>query len=181
MTKAKAPPSSGTPQSSAKARPRMRVVQAGGGSAPEPSGPRPHGPVTLFYNPKCSTSRKVLARLREVGLDPIVVDYLQTPPNALALAELARKAGLHPREMLRKKESVFAELGRTLDEYGAAAAIAAMVEHPILMERPIVVRGERALIARPPERVEEILGPPARVIPIRRLRRPKKGPAPGNA
>jgi len=131
--------------------------------------------VTIFHNPRCSTSRKVLARLREVGLDPIVVDYLADPPSALQLADIARKAGIHPRQMIRTKEPAFAALGRPLEDLGAAAAIAAMTEHPVLIERPIVMRGVRALVARPPERVEEILGPPAPVIPLRKLRAPKKG------
>lgn len=177
MTKAKAPPSTGKAPPSRKDGPRMRVVKHEPGAPAAEPGPRPQGPVTIFHNPKCSVSRKVLARLREVGLEPIVVAYLETPPSALRLAELAQKAGLHPRAMIRKKEPIFAELGRPLEEYTAAAAIAVMVEHPILIERPIVLRGERALIARPPERVEELLDPPARVIPIRKLRRPKKDPA----
>ena len=145
-------------------------------STPDPQAARtqPLGPVTIFHNPKCSTSRKVLARLHEVGLDPIVVDYLADPPSALALADLATRAGVHPREMIRTKEPAFAALGRPLDDLSAAAAIAAMVEHPVLIQRPIVARGDRALIARPPERVEEILGPPAPVIPLRRLRGPKR-------
>jgi arsenate reductase len=130
--------------------------------------------VTILHNPRCSTSRKVLARLREVGLDPIVVDYLADPPSALQLADIARKAGIHPRQMIRTKEPAFAALGRPLEDLGAAAAIAAMTEHPVLIERPIVMRGARALVARPPERVEEILGPPAPVIPLRKLRGPKK-------
>ena len=176
MTKAKAPPSStGKAPPSTKEHPRMRVVHAETRASAKGVGPRPQGPVTILHNPKCSVSRKVLARLREAGLEPFVIDYLETPPNALRLAELAEQAGLPPRAMIRKKEPVFAELGRTLEEYTAAAAIAVMVEHPILIERPIVLRGERALIARPPERVEELLDPPARVIPIRKLRRPKKG------
>ncbi len=173
MAKHKAPP--GPPSEAPQAKPAMRVLTS------RNEGPRrapPSGPITIFHNPRCSTSRKVLARLRDLGLDPIVVDYLATPPSALQLADVARKAGIHPREMFRKKEPIFAELGRSFEDYGAAAAIAAMVEHPILIERPIVIRGDRAVIARPPERVEELLSPPARVIPIRRLRRPKKVASP---
>ena len=151
----------------------MKVVASGGGGGEPPR--RPRGRVTIFHNPRCSTSRKVLARLVEAGLDPIIVEYLNEPPSALLLADLARKAGLHPREMIRTKEPEFAALGRRLEDLSAAAAIAAMVEHPSLIERPIVTRGQRALIVRPPERVEEIIGPPARVIPIRRIRSVKSG------
>jgi arsenate reductase len=150
----------------------MRLIQADGVIAERPR--RPRGPVTIFHNPRCSTSRKALARLVEAGIDPIIVDYLRDPPSALALADIARKAGLHPREMIRTKEAEFQALGRKLEDLSAAAAIAAMTEHPALIERPIVVRGARALIARPPERVDEIMGPPAPVIPIAKLR-PRKG------
>src|SRR5262245_40303990 len=116
----------------------IRVVQ---GAAQRAKVARPQGPVTIFHNPRCSTSRKALARLEEAGLDPIVVEYLQHPPSALQLAELARKAGLHPREMIRTKEPEFGALDRKLEDMSAAAAIAAMVAHPILIQRPIVVRG----------------------------------------
>lgn len=169
MAKHKAPP--GQPTDAPQAKPTMRVLTS------RNEGPRrapPTGPITIFHNPRCSVSRKVLTRLRDLGLEPIVVEYLTTPPSALLLADIARKAGIHPRDMFRRKEPIFAELGRSFEDYGAAAAIAAMAEHPILIERPIVIRGEHAVIARPPERVEELLSPPARVIPIRRLRRPKK-------
>lgn len=152
----------------------IRLVSSGKGVTgrrERPTGPR--GPVTIFHNPRCSTSRAALSRLEQAGLDPIIVEYLKTPPSALQLAELARKAGLHPRDMIRAKEPEFAALGRELSDMTAAAAIAAMVEHPTLIQRPIVVRGSRALIARPPERADEILGPPAPVIPIARLRKPK--------
>lgn len=131
---------------------------------------RPLEPVTILHNPRCSTSRKALARLVDAGLDPIVIEYLTDPPSTLALAEIARKAGIHPRDMIRTKEPEFKALGRAVEELSAASAIAAMFEHPILIQRPIVVRGARALIARPPERVDEIMGPPAPVIPITRLR-----------
>lgn len=153
-------------------RQNIRLVSSGEGSQRTPP-PSPPGPVTIFHNPRCSTSRNALARLRGMGLDPIIVDYLKTPPSALNLAELARKAGLHPREMIRTKERAFTELGRPLEELTAPAAIAAMVEHPVLLQRPIVVRGDRALIARPIERVDELLGQPAPVIPITKLRAPK--------
>jgi len=171
------------PQSPAPGRggPRSMKVVAGAGNGSKRDArrvDRPRGPVTIFHNPRCSTSKKVLARLLDAGLDPIVVDYLKEPPSALLLAELARKADVHPRDMIRTKEPEFAALGRSLEDLSAAAAIAAMVEHPLLIQRPIVVRGPRALIARPPERVEEIMGPPAPVIRIDKLRRPKGRPKP---
>jgi arsenate reductase len=131
---------------------------------------RPHGPVTIFHNPRCQSSRRALALLEEAGADVVVVEYLKTPPSALELAEIARKVGVHPRELIRTKEPEFQALGRPLEDLGAAAAIAAIAEHPILLQRPILVRDERAVVARPPERVDEILGPPAPVIPLRRPR-----------
>lgn len=157
-------------------RSSVRLVSSGKGRADRPA--RPRGPVTIFHNPRCSSSRAALVRLEQAGIEPVVVEYLKTPPSALQLAEIARKAGLHPRDMIRAKEPEFVALDRRLSDLTAAAAIAAMVEHPVLIQRPIVVRGSLALIARPPERVDELLGPPAPVIPIAKLRKPKpKKPA----
>src|SRR5689334_13409029 len=121
----------GTRGAPAGQKPKMAVVPGSGRSPKrETAKPeRPLGPVTIFHNPRCSTSKKVLARLLEAGLDPIVVEYLENPPTALQLADIARKAGIHPREMIRTKEPEFAALGRTLEDLGAAGAIAAMRQH----------------------------------------------------
>jgi arsenate reductase len=110
--------------------------------------------VTIYHNPRCSKSRQTLALLEERGVTPQVVEYLKTPPDAATLRGLLQKLGLGPRDLLRQKEA--AEAGIALDLDGDAL-IEAMVAHPIVIERPIVVSGKRARLGRPPEKVLEIL------------------------
>ncbi len=113
--------------------------------------------VTIYHNPRCSKSRQTLALLQENGHEPVIVEYLKTPPDAATLKRLLGQLGLSPRELMRRKEAAYRENG--LDDPGLsdAALIAAMVENPILIERPIVVSGARAALGRPPEQVLEIL------------------------
>jgi len=113
--------------------------------------------VTIYHNPRCSKSRRTLALLRERGVEPRVVEYLEAPPDAATLDALLARLGLAPRELMRRQEAPYRALG--LDDPGLdrAALIRAMVENPILIERPIVVAGERARLGRPPEAVLEIL------------------------
>jgi arsenate reductase (glutaredoxin) len=111
--------------------------------------------TTIFHNPRCSKSRETLELLRRNGVEPDVVEYLKTPPTAAGLIEILRKLRLRPRDVVRTKESVFASLH--LDPDDDDAVIQALVAHPVLLERPIVVRGAAAAIGRPPERVLEIL------------------------
>lgn len=115
-------------------------------------------PIRLFHNPRCSKSREALALLRERGVEPEVVEYLKSPPTAAQLEGLLSQLGLEPRQLMRRGEAVYKELG--LDDPGLsrAALIAAMAGNPILIERPIAVRGERAVLGRPPEKVLELLG-----------------------
>jgi arsenate reductase len=112
--------------------------------------------MTIYFNPRCSKSRATLALLREHGVEPKVIDYLETPPNAAELRELVAKLGIEPGQLVRKGEEVFKAkyAGKQLtdDEW-----IAAMVADPILIERPIVVAGDRAELGRPPERIERLL------------------------
>ena len=111
--------------------------------------------VTIYHNPKCGTSRKVLAALREAGHAPTVIEYLKTPPSKSELKSLFKRMGIRPADGVRKKEKVFAQLKlATADD---EALLAAMAEHPILIERPIVVSAKRARICRPPETVKEFL------------------------
>lgn len=112
--------------------------------------------VTLYHNPRCSKSRAALALLEASGVPIKVIEYLQTPLDAAQLAELCALLGLAPRELVRKSEPIYAQkyAGRTLED---AQWIAAMVADPILMERPIAVRGRRAVIGRPPENLESLL------------------------
>lgn len=113
--------------------------------------------VTIYHNPRCSKSRQTLALLQENGVEPDIIHYLDTPPDAAALKGLLGKLGLKPRELMRRKEAAYKENGlndETLDE---DALIAAMVANPILIERPIVVNGAKAALGRPPEQVLDIL------------------------
>jgi arsenate reductase (glutaredoxin) len=113
--------------------------------------------VTIYHNPRCSKSRQTLALLEEHGLAPRIVDYQKTPPSAVELKAILKKLGLKPRDLLRQGESRYAELGlkdRNLDD---DALIALMVANPILIERPIVVSGNKAALGRPPETVLDIL------------------------
>lgn len=115
-------------------------------------------PIRLFHNPRCSKSREALALLRERGVEPEVVEYLKSPPTAAQLEGLLSQLGLEPRQLMRRGEAIYKELG--LDDPGLsrAALIKAMADNPILIERPIAVRGERAVLGRPPEKVLELLG-----------------------
>ncbi len=111
--------------------------------------------ITIYHNPKCSTSRKVLAALRDAGREPTVIEYLKTPPSRAELKALFDKMGIAPRDGVRKKEAAFAEL--KLAEASDAALLDAMAKHPILIERPIVIAGKKARICRPPQTVSEFL------------------------
>jgi arsenate reductase (glutaredoxin) len=113
--------------------------------------------VTIYHNPRCSKSRETLKLIEGRGLKPTVVDYLKTPPSAAALKSILKKLGLKPRDIMRKGEARYAELGLKDRQLDDDALIALMVANPILIERPIVVAGSKAAIGRPPETVLEIL------------------------
>ncbi|MEO1241497.1 MAG: arsenate reductase (glutaredoxin) [Pseudomonadota bacterium] len=113
--------------------------------------------VTIYHNPRCSKSRQTLALLETNGVTPDVVLYLENPPSKTTLKAIARKLGLDsPREMMRVKEATYTDL-KLKDVDAESALIDAMSENPILIERPIVVNGDKAAIGRPPEAVLEIL------------------------
>ena len=114
-------------------------------------------PVTIYHNPRCSKSRQTLALLNERGLEVEIVEYLKSPPDAATLAGLLAGLGLEPRDLMRKKEVAYKELGLDDPALGRAALIAAMARNPILIERPIVVAGRRMALGRPPEAVLKIL------------------------
>ncbi|MEC8282123.1 MAG: arsenate reductase (glutaredoxin) [Pseudomonadota bacterium] len=113
--------------------------------------------VTIYHNPRCSKSRQTLALLQERGVTPTVVEYLKTPPDADTLGDILAKLGCPPRQLMRVKEAVYRELGLGDENLSDADLIQAMVDNPILIERPIVLAGDRAALGRPPEAVLAIL------------------------
>jgi arsenate reductase (glutaredoxin) len=113
--------------------------------------------VTIYHNPRCSKSRETLALLEEQGHKPKVIEYLQTPPDAQTLTAIVGKLGIPARKLLRTKEAAYLENGLDNDKLTDAQIISAIVKHPILMERPIVLANVKAAIGRPPENVLEIL------------------------
>lgn len=113
--------------------------------------------LILYHNPRCSKSRGALELLEARGLQPQVVRYLETPLSASELRELLGKLGYSARQLLRSGEDLYKELNLDDPALDEAALIAAMVEHPRLIERPILVAGAKAVVGRPPERVLELL------------------------
>ncbi|MFC2951273.1 arsenate reductase (glutaredoxin) [Marinicaulis aureus] len=114
-------------------------------------------PVTIYHNPRCSKSRQTLALLEEKGIEPEVILYLENPPSKATLKGLVKKLGLSSaRKMMRVKEAPYIELDLA-SATAETALIDAMAENPVLIERPIVVNGEKAAIGRPPENVLDIL------------------------
>lgn len=111
--------------------------------------------VTIYHNPRCGKSRQTLALLRERGIEPKIVEYLVTPPSEAELKQLLAMLGLAPRQLLRATEA--RDAGIDPAKLSDAALIAAMVKHPIVIERPIVVNGNKAALGRPPEAVAAIL------------------------
>ncbi|MFI3121269.1 MAG: arsenate reductase (glutaredoxin) [Methylococcaceae bacterium] len=113
--------------------------------------------VTIYHNPRCGKSRQTLQLLKERGVEPEVIEYLKTPPNAEELDDILQKLGMQPRELMRKKEAEYKANGLDDAALDRAALIAGMVDHPILIERPIVIANGKAAIGRPPETVLTIL------------------------
>lgn len=113
--------------------------------------------MRIYHNPGCGTSRTVLGLIREAGIEPEVFEYLKTPPDREHLSALFDKLGLTPRDVLRRKGTTLETLGMDEAKMSEAAILDAMVIHPILLERPIVVVGEEAHICRPAERIKRFL------------------------
>ena len=116
--------------------------------------------ITIYHNPKCGTSRNTLALIRNTGVEPLVVDYLATPPSKEALRAMIAAAGLSVREAVRSKEQAFADLG--LDAAGDDALLDAMLAQPVLINRPFVVTPSGTRLCRPSELVLDILPLPQR-------------------
>lgn len=116
-------------------------------------------PMTIYHKPNCSTSRNVLGLIRESGVAPEIVKYLETPPSKTKLRELAKAMGLSARELLRTKEEPYETLKLADAKWSDDDILGFIVEHPILLQRPIVVSPRGTLMCRPWERVREILPP----------------------
>lgn len=118
--------------------------------------------VTIYHNPGCGTSRNVLGLIRNSGEEPVVIEYLKTPPDRATLVDLIARMGIAPRDLLRRKGTPYHELGLDDPTLGDDALIDAMLAHPILIERPIVVTPLGVRLCRPSETVLDILPNPQR-------------------
>lgn len=113
--------------------------------------------ITIYHNPNCGTSRNTLAIIKQSGEEPEVIEYLQTPPSRERLVELIKLAGLTPREVLRRKGTPYDELGLDDEKWSDDQLVDFMMEHPILINRPIVVTEKGIRLCRPSEVVLDIL------------------------
>ena len=113
--------------------------------------------VTIFHNPRCSKSRQTLSLIQEKNIDIDIIEYLKTPPDISQLKQILKKLGYEPRQLMRKSEQIYKDLDLGNENKTAADLIIAMTQNPILIERPIVLSGEKAAIGRPPESVLNIL------------------------
>ena len=114
--------------------------------------------IRLYHNPRCSKSREALQLLQDAGADVEIVEYLKTPPSAEELDRLLTLLALDPRELMRQKEEEYQALHLDDVTLERRHLIAAMVDHPRLIERPIAIEGDQAVVGRPPERVLRLLG-----------------------
>lgn len=118
--------------------------------------------IIIYHNPDCGTSRNTLALIRNAGIEPHVVEYLKTPPSRALLEQLIERAGITPRELLREKDTPYAEFGLGDESLTDRALVDAMMAHPILINRPLVVSPLGVKLCRPSEAVLDIL--PARQL-----------------
>lgn len=114
--------------------------------------------ITLYHNPRCSKSRATLALLEENEINPEIIYYLETPPNSTELKELLNKLDMKLDDIIRSSEPEFEELGLGDSTLNEAIKLDLVCKHPRLIQRPIVVKGDRAIIGRPPEKVLELIG-----------------------
>ena len=113
--------------------------------------------VTIYHNPRCSKSRQTLELLRGRGLEPEIIEYLKNPPDKSAMTEILALLGLTPRELMRKKEAQYSAHNLDSPALSDTQLIDAMIQHPALIERPVVLANGKAALGRPPENVLKIL------------------------
>jgi arsenate reductase (glutaredoxin) len=113
--------------------------------------------IIIYHNPNCGTSRKVLGRLRDAGMAPVVIEYLKNPPSREELLDLLRRMNLTPRQLLRRRGTPYEALGLDDQTKTDDELIDAILAHPILMERPVVVSPRGVRLCRPADRVEELI------------------------
>ncbi|MCX7068834.1 MAG: arsenate reductase (glutaredoxin) [Methylococcales bacterium] len=113
--------------------------------------------ITIYHNPRCSKSRETLQLLEQRGIKPVIIEYLKSPPSAEQLDALLQLLAIEPRELMRKKEPEYQENNLDDETLDRQSLIKAMIKHPILIERPIVLANGKAAIGRPPEAVLAIL------------------------
>ena len=113
--------------------------------------------VTIYHNPRCTKSRQTLQLIRDAGVEPEIVEYLKTPPGADELDDILKRLKIEPIDLMRRKEPPFKELGIANRELSREEAIQILVDNPVLIERPVVVKGRKAVIGRPPENVNDLL------------------------
>jgi len=116
--------------------------------------------ITIYHNPKCSTSRNTLAMIRNAGIEPEVINYLETPPTKATLITILRTASLTPREIMRSKEPIYGELRLNESKWTDEQLIEFMLAHPILINRPIVIAPNGVRLCRPSELVLDLLDNP---------------------
>ena len=113
--------------------------------------------VTIYFNPRCRKSREALQIIKERDIEPEIKYYLEEPPSQAELAEILRKMGKRPRDIFRKSEPLYKDLGLKNKDLSDEVLLDYLHEYPILIERPIVVKGQRAVLGRPPEDVKKII------------------------
>ena len=113
--------------------------------------------VSIWHNPKCATSRKVLASIRSNGIEPAIVEYLKHPPSAAEIRAVLKEMGIAPRALLRRRGTPYDDLGLGGSNWTDSELIAAMAKHPILIERPVVRTRKGTRLCRPAERLKDVL------------------------